>query len=61
MFVGSYTFVFGVYSAYLYTKTRSLIFMVVLHSYCNFMQVPQFGRLFVEDEETRSRSVKLMC
>lgn len=45
VFVFSYTFIFGLHSAYVYTKTQSFISIIVLHAYCNFMQVPSIGQL----------------
>jgi len=41
----TYTFIFGLYSAFVFTQTKSLIVVSLLHAYCNFMSVPDIGIL----------------
>jgi hypothetical protein len=41
----TYTFIFGLYSAFIFTRTKSLIVVFSLHAYCNFMSLPDFGSL----------------
>lgn len=39
----SFTFIFGGYSAFLMTKFESTYSCIFLHSFCNFLGVPNFS------------------
>ena len=41
-----YTTLFGIYTAYIYIRTRHLIGIVVCHSFCNLMGFPDFIGVF---------------
>jgi len=45
MFQFTYTYVFGLYSCYLFLRTGHLMPSFVSHSFCNFMSVPNLHQL----------------
>lgn len=45
LFQFTYTTVFGCYSAYVFTATGSLLSPILVHSFCNWMGVPDFRRM----------------
>jgi len=45
LFQFTYTYVFGLYSSYLFLRTGHLIPSFVSHSFCNFMGVPNLAQL----------------
>jgi prenyl protein peptidase len=48
--------IFGLYSSFVFLKTRSLVSIVILHGYCNFMGFPNFGELFSRDFDIVTKS-----
>ncbi|XP_063059795.1 CAAX prenyl protease 2 isoform X2 [Engraulis encrasicolus] len=44
VFQFAYTYVFGVYSAFLFIRTGHLLAPVLCHSFCNSVGFPEFGR-----------------
>jgi len=42
LFQMGFTFIFGIYSGYFYMRTKSLIAVFTLHSFCNFIGIPRF-------------------
>lgn len=46
----AYSYVFGVYSSYLFLRTGNLMSSVISHSFCNMMGFPNFGELVNSDE-----------
>ena len=44
LFQLTYTTVFGWYEAYLFVSTGSLVPPILVHSFCNWMQVPDVTR-----------------
>ncbi|KAL5274772.1 RCE1 family protein [Megaselia abdita] len=46
LFQFSYTTIFGIYSAYLFTRTGHFIAPLLAHSFCNFMGVPDIQELY---------------
>lgn len=49
LFQMSYTFVFAVYSASLYLKTRTILATIQVHIFCNFLGFPQLDVLLSDD------------
>lgn len=45
LFQFSYTYVFGIYSSYLYLRTGSLLAAVSSHMFCNYMGFPEVSDL----------------
>ncbi|KAJ5067951.1 protease u48 caax prenyl protease rce1 [Anaeramoeba ignava] len=41
-----YTFLFGIYTSYLFIKTHFLVPLFLIHSFCNFLGFPPLHRLF---------------
>lgn len=41
-----FTFIFGFYAATVFLKTRSLISVILLHSYCNYLGFPKLKEIF---------------
>ncbi|KAK6643088.1 hypothetical protein RUM43_004591 [Polyplax serrata] len=54
----SYTTLFGGYSAYLFIRTAHFISVFMVHSFCNVMALPDFGKLYMYQNPKRSI---LMC
>lgn len=52
MFQFSYTYIFGVYSSFLFMRTGSLFSCFLSHSFCNFMGFPNFRQL-MSDFDTK--------
>jgi prenyl protein peptidase len=50
-----YTYVFGMYSSYLFLRTGSFFSSFVSHSFCNFMGFPNLRQLF-NDFENKTKS-----
>lgn len=48
LFQFSYTYIFGVYSCFLFLRTGNLFAGVVCHSMCNWFGFPNFGQLLNE-------------
>ncbi len=46
LFQFSYTYIFGIYSSYLFMRTGNLLSCFVSHSICNLMGFPNFRELF---------------
>ncbi|XP_041949275.1 CAAX prenyl protease 2 isoform X1 [Alosa sapidissima] len=44
VFQFAYTYVFGIYSAFIFIRTGHLLAPVLCHSFCNCMGFPEFGR-----------------
>lgn len=42
----SFTFIFGSYSAFILTKTKSIFSCFTLHSFCNLMGFPNIAEVF---------------
>ena len=42
----TYTHIFGLYSAWIFIRTKSLWAAIVLHGHCNHFGLPHFGDLF---------------
>jgi prenyl protein peptidase len=45
LFQGFYTTVFGWYEALVFLRTGNLAAPVAVHAFCNWMGVPEFGRM----------------
>lgn len=45
LFQGVYTTVFGWYETLVFLRTGSLAAPVAVHAFCNWMGVPEFGRM----------------
>jgi prenyl protein peptidase len=45
-FQGAFTYVFGIYSGYIFIQTRSIWPSIILHSYCNLLGFPQLSLCF---------------
>lgn len=42
-----YTYIFAIYSAFIFVKTKSILICIILHAYCNFLGAPTgLGVLF---------------
>lgn len=52
MFQFSYTYIFGVYSSFLFLRTGSLFSCFISHAFCNFMGFPNFRQL-MNDFDTK--------
>lgn len=59
LFQMSYTFVFAVYSASLYIKTRTILTTIQVHIFCNFLGFPQLDVLLSDDWYKKSSLVGL--
>lgn len=44
----TYTTIFGAYASFCYIKYHSLLGVVMLHSFCNYMGLPQLGFFFLD-------------
>ena len=44
----SFTFIFGLYSAVILTKTHSIFACILLHSYCNSLGFPKISEVVRE-------------
>ena len=42
----TYTYIFGIYVAYVLLLTKSILSCILLHGYCNYMGLPKFNLLF---------------
>ena len=47
----TYTFIFGIYSSVILIKCQNIISSIILHSYCNIMEVPRFSKIFKSKNE----------
>jgi membrane protease YdiL (CAAX protease family) len=45
-FQGAFTYVFGIYSGYIFIQTHSIWPSIILHSYCNLLGFPQLSLCF---------------
>jgi hypothetical protein len=45
-----FTYVFGVYSAFIFVKSQSFISSFILHIYCNYLGVPRLGECFEKEK-----------
>lgn len=59
LFQMSYTFVFAVYSATLYLKTRTILTTIQVHIFCNFLGFPQLDVLLSDDWYKRASLIGL--
>jgi prenyl protein peptidase len=48
LFQFSYTYVFGVYSTFLFLRTGSFFASFLSHTFCNLMGFPNFGEMIYE-------------
>jgi prenyl protein peptidase len=49
-----YTYLFGLYSSYVYLRTSSVLACFVCHSFCNYMGFPDINEVFDRNEKLKS-------
>ncbi|CAD8059996.1 unnamed protein product [Paramecium primaurelia] len=57
LFILMFTFIFGFYAASVFLKTRSLISVILLHSYCNYLGFPKLKQIF---SNTKVNIIKIL-
>ncbi|CAD8153246.1 unnamed protein product [Paramecium octaurelia] len=57
LFILMFTFIFGFYAATVFLKTRSLISVILLHSYCNYLGFPKLKQIF---SNTKINIIKIL-
>ncbi|CAD8063274.1 unnamed protein product [Paramecium sonneborni] len=57
LFVLMFTFIFGFYAASVFLKTKSLISVILLHSYCNYLGFPNLSLIF---SNTKTNIIKIL-
>lgn len=54
----SYTTLFGGYSAFLFVKTGHFVSPLVVHAFCNVMELPDFGKILTYENP---KKIMLVC
>ena len=61
LFQFSYTYVFGVYSSFLFLRTGHFIPSFIAHALCNSLGVPDFGSLFSRNDSHNWRKLVIIA
>jgi prenyl protein peptidase len=60
MFQFTYTYIFGVYSSYIFLRTGNFFASFLNHSFCNYMGFPNFGEL-IHELEGKTRKLLIIA
>lgn len=57
LFQFTYTYIFGVYSSFLFVRTGCFLPTFVIHSFCNFMGFPHIDELLTSSSLKKSKKI----